>query len=207
MLREKESNLTENSKRHLEIIEGETERLTRLINNVLDFSKIEKGVKEYSFREVQLNNIVEKVLQLMQYTLNMKGFRLETSITKFNDKIYGDEDAILEAIENLITNSIRFSIDDKYIKISTFANNNFACVRVEDKGIGIEQSDIEKIFSPYYRSTNAKITNIDGTGLGLEIVKHIVESHKGNISVESLIDKGSSFTLCFPQLANDNQRG
>ncbi len=207
MLREKESSLTENSKRHLEIIEGETERLTRLINNVLDFSKIEKGVKEYSFREVQLNNIVEKVLQLMQYTINMKGFRLETSITKFSDKIYGDEDAILEAIENLITNSIRFSIDDKYIKISTFANNNFACVRVEDKGIGIKQSDIEKIFNPYYRSTNAKITNIDGTGLGLQIVKHIVESHKGNISVDSLIDKGSSFTLCFPQLANDNQRG
>jgi signal transduction histidine kinase len=205
MLRDKENNLTENSKRHLEIIEGEADRLTRLINNVLDFSKIEKGVKEYSFREVHLNSIVRKVIELMGYTLNIKGFRLETSITDFNDKICGDEDAILEAIENLITNGIRFSIDDKQIRIITFHKNNFACVRVEDKGIGIEQSDIDKIFTPYYRSTNAKKTSIDGTGLGLQIVKHIIDSHKGNISVESVIGEGSAFTLCFPQLISDNQ--
>ncbi len=203
MLQKKEKDLSEKSKGHLEIIEGETDRLTRLINNVLDFSKIEKGVKEYSFREVHFNKIVKNVIELMQYTLKMKGFNLNTEIDDFNDLIYGDADAITEAVENLISNAIRFSTNKKEIVISTFYENNFVCVRVKDNGIGIDPSDINKIFDPFFRSKIAKLRKIEGTGLGLPIVKHIVEEHKGKILIDSIPGEGSVFTLCFPIISNN----
>ncbi|MCK7526113.1 MAG: hypothetical protein MZV64_55160 [Ignavibacteriales bacterium] len=106
MLLQNEKSLSEKSKNHLEIIEGESDRLTRLINNVLDFSKIEKGVKDYSFREVHFNKIVKSVIELMQYTLKMKGFYVTTKLDDFNDLICGDADAITEAVENIISNAI-----------------------------------------------------------------------------------------------------
>ena len=202
MLLENEKRLSDKSKNHLEIIEGETDRLTRLINNVLDFSKIEKGVKEYSFREIHFNKIIKNVIELMQYTLKMKGFNLDTNLEVFDDLIYGDADAITEAIENIISNAIRFSSEKKEIQVFTYAKDNFSCVSVKDNGIGIDQNDLNKIFDPFYRSENAKVQKIEGTGLGLPIVKHIIEAHKGKILIESNPEKGSTFTLCFPILSN-----
>lgn len=207
MLRQNETEISDKSRNHLEIIEGESDRLTRLINNVLDFSKIEKGVKQYYLREVHLNKIVTNVIDIVKYPVKMKGFNLSTEIKDFNDFIRGDEDAITEAIENLISNSIRFSTSAKEIIISTFENNSCACVSVRDYGIGIEQKDLTRIFDQFYRSDHAKSKNIDGTGLGLPIVKHIVEAHHGKILVESSLNEGSKFTLCFPKLikGNDNE--
>jgi signal transduction histidine kinase len=203
MLLENEKYLSEKSKNHLEIIEGETDRLTRLINNVLDFSKIEKGVKDYSFREVHFNKIVKSVIELMQYTLKMKGFILATDLGDFNDLICGDADAITEAIENIISNAIRFSNDSKEISIATYYKDNFACVDVKDYGIGIDSADFQKIYDPFFRSEDAKLKKIEGTGLGLPIVKHIVDEHKGKILIESTKGIGSTFTLCFPVLTNN----
>lgn len=203
MLLQNERSLSEKSKNHLEIIEGESDRLTRLINNVLDFSKIEKGVKDYSFREIHFNKIVKSVIELMQYTLKMKGFYVTTKLDDFNDLICGDADAITEAVENIISNAIRFSSEKKEIIISTFFNERFACISVKDFGIGINQPDISKIFDPFFRSEDAKSKKIEGTGLGLQIVKHIVEEHKGKILIDSLPEQGSVFTLCFPILSND----
>ncbi len=198
MLLNNEKSIADKSKQHLEIIEGETDRLTRMINNILDFSKIEKGVKDYFFREVHLNKIVSGVVDLMYYTLKMNGFKINLNTSEFKDCIVADSDAITEAIENLISNAIRFSNDKKEITVSTFPKDQFACVSVQDYGIGIEKSDFDKIFDPYFRSEIAKQKKIDGTGLGLPIVKHIVEMHKGKILLESSPGQGSTFTLCFP---------
>mgnify|MGYP005841893993 CR=1 FL=1 len=200
LLRQRENNISDTSKSHLEIIEGDTDRLTRLINNVLDFSKIEKGVKEYYLREVHLNKIVKTVIEIVKYSVKIKGFNLSTELMEFNDLILSDEDAITVAIENLISNSIRFSTIRKEIIINTFELNGFACIKVTDYGIGMEQDDLNKIFDQFYGSENARSKNIDGTGLGLPIVKHIVEAHHGNIIVESNLNAGSKFTLCFPKL-------
>ena len=204
MLLQNEKALSDKSKGHIEIIEGETNRLKRLINNVLDFSKIEKGVQCYSFGEIGLNKIVKDVIEMMRYTLKMKGFNLETKIGNFNDLIYADADAITEAIENIITNAIRFSTDKKEITISTYSENNFVCVSVKDNGVGIHQSDFEKIFDPFFRSENVIAKKIDGTGLGLPIVKHIMVEHKGKILIDSTIDVGTVITLCFPTLSNND---
>lgn len=203
MLLENEKSLSDKSKNHLEIIEGETDRLTRLINNVLDFSKIERGIKDYSFREIHFNEIVKNVIERMQYTLKMKSFILKTDLSDFKDLISGDADAITEAIENLISNAIRFSGDQKEITISTYSQDGFVSVRVTDKGIGIHQSDLEKIFNPFFRSEDAKLKKIEGTGLGLPIVKHIVEEHKGKIEIKSTPGSGSTFIMSFPVLKNN----
>lgn len=200
LLRQNESNISESSKSHLEIIEGESDRLTRLINNVLDFSKIEKGIKDYSFHEVHFNKIVKNVLNAMQYTIKMKGISLTAHLNEFNDIIFADEDAVTEAIQNIISNAIRFSLDKKDIIINTFEENNLCCVSVRDFGIGLDTKETDKIFNLFYRSQNARAKNIDGTGLGLPIVKHITDAHNGKIYVESKLGEGSKFTLCFPKI-------
>jgi signal transduction histidine kinase len=203
MLLQNEKHLLDKSKNHLKIIEGETDRLTRLINNVLDFSKIDKGVKEYSFSEIHLNKIVQNVISFMEYSFKMKGFTLQTNLGDINDLIYGDTDAITVAIQNVVSNALRFSRNNKHIIISTNAKDDYVCVSVKDYGIGINESDTKKIFDTFFRSENAKIKKIEGTGLGLPIVKHILDAHGGTILVNSKIGSGSLFTLCFPSLSTD----
>ena len=205
LLRDNEQGITDKAKDYLKIIEGETDRLTRLINNVLDFSKIERGVKEYTFRQVQLNKIVNNVIEILEYQTKIKGFNLLSNLTEFDDTIYGDADAIIEAVVNLITNSMRFSTDRKEILLNTFPQDNFACVCVKDFGIGIEAKEINKIFDQFYRSENVVTKKIEGTGLGLPIVKHIMDSHKGKISVDSTFGEGSKFTLYFPRYDGGNE--
>ena len=203
MLLQNEKSLSDRSKNHLEIIEGETDRLTRLINNVLDFSKIERGIKDYSFREIHLNQIIKNVIERMQYTLKMKGFILKTNLNDFNDLINGDADAIIEAVENIISNAIRFSSDQKEITITTYFQNGFIYVEITDKGISISQTDFKNIFNPFFRSEDAKLKKIEGTGLGLPIVKHIMDEHNGKIEIKSKLGFGSTFVLCFPTLNNN----
>lgn len=201
---ENEKSLSEKSKNHLEIIEGETNRLNRLINNVLDFSKIEKGIKDYSFREVHFNEIIQNEIKLINYVIKMNGFNLKVEINQFNDLIYADDDAIIEALENIISNAIKFSTANKQIIISTYKENDFACVDIKDSGIGIDSSEVKKIFDPYFRSGNAISQNFKGTGLGLSIVKDIVEKHNGKILLKSELGQGSVFTLCFPIISSNN---
>ena len=191
---EEEKNISDKTLRNLKIINGESDRLTRLINNVLDFSKIEKGIKNYSFRKISLNEVVEKVLSIMQYIFLINRFNVHKEIGVFNDCINGDEDALVEALENVITNSIKYSSNRKEILIKTYQKGDYACIMISDKGKGINQEELEKIFEPYVRSDTAT----EGTGLGLSIVKNIVDAHSGNIEIYSQPDKGTDFEIFLP---------
>ena len=191
---EEENNISDKTLRNLKIINGESDRLTRLINNVLDFSKIEKGIKNYSFRKISLNEVVEKVLSIMQYIFLINRFNVHKEIGVFNDCINGDEDALVEALENVITNSIKYSSNRKEILIKTYQKGDYACIMISDKGKGINQEELEKIFEPYVRSDTAT----EGTGLGLSIVKNIVDAHSGNIEIYSQPDKGTDFEIFLP---------
>lgn len=191
---EEENNISDKTLRNLKIINGESDRLTRLINNVLDFSKIEKGIKNYNFRKISLNEVVEKVLSIMQYIFLINRFNVHKEIGVFNDCINGDEDALVEALENVITNSIKYSSNRKEILIKTYQKGDYACIMISDKGKGINQEELEKIFEPYVRSDTAT----EGTGLGLSIVKNIVDAHSGNIEIYSQQDKGTDFEIFLP---------
>lgn len=198
ILRSKENIAPEEKRECLEIIEGESERLARLINNVLDFARVEQGVKEYRFAQVEVNEGVRQVLRSLHYQFKMENCTLLTRLDPENLVVRADPDAFFEAVANLLSNAIKYSPEIKEITVSTFKSNGFAAVRVEDRGAGVPAADLPHIFEPFYRGKNQKTQEAGGTGLGLALVRHMVELHGGKIEVQSEPEKGSVFTLLFP---------
>ncbi len=190
--------ISEKQKNYLDIIEGEADRLTRLINNVLGFAWIEKGTRQYNYDSVSLNDIVQKTLITLEYQLKMEGFIVDKRLSPIAWMVNADADAVMEALINVISNGIKFSVRQKELFISTYRLENFSCIEVRDKGIGIKPEDLQNLFKPFFRSQIAKNKNISGTGLGLSIIKHVMDAHKGKIEVHSIPDEGTSFTLKFP---------
>jgi len=189
--------LPENEKKeYLEIIEGESERLSRLIQNVLDFSKIERGAMNYNFMICDINQIVNDVIQSIKYQLHQKGFKWELSLSKERNEINADADAIKSVLFNLISNSIKYSDLNKYLSVSISRENTNILVTVSDKGIGISESDQKHIFEAYYRSGENTQTAA-GTGLGLTLVQNIMNAHGGKIEVKSKPGEGTTFCLIF----------
>jgi len=192
-------NLSEQTKKeYLKVIEGESDKLAILINNVLDFSKIEKDAKVYCFERTDLNEIVEDVLRSLQYQIKMNNFKIELDLCMNCGKIDADKIAVEEAIVNLMTNAIKYSKEIKKIRIITSANDKYISVAIEDQGIGISGEELKNIFEPFFRSKYKEAKKVSGTGLGLAIVKHIMDAHNGSIDVKSELNKGSCFTLNFP---------
>lgn len=193
---EEEKNISDKTLRNLKIINGESDRLTRLVNNILDYSKIEKGIKEYHFKKVSLNEITDIVLSSMEYIFKINQFTVQKEIEAVDNSINADEDALIEAIQNILSNSIKYSDKTKKIIIKTYNQNGFVCLRISDFGKGISYQELSKIFEPYYRSQSYSAT--EGTGLGLAIVKHIVDAHSGKIEIKSKINEGTDFEISFP---------
>ena len=198
MLRTKEDSSGKKRKEYLSIIEGESDRLAQLIDNVLVYSKIESGVQQYNFDCCNLNNLVTEVLDFMNYQFKINNFELITCLDKEKLLITADKSAVQSVLVNLLSNAIKYSNDIKKIKISTGKDKEFTFVTVEDNGIGIPEQDIDNIFEPFFRSKKQGLSKTNGTGLGLAIVKYIIEYHKGKIEVTSALGKGSIFKLFFP---------
>lgn len=199
-------NLTEEKiNEYLEIIEGESDRLTRLINNVLDYSKIERGALQLNFREVDLVELCKNVLSGLEYQFKMNRFNVELNASDEEIMIFGDYYALSEVLVNLIMNSIKYSHADKNIELSIRQKNDYAVIDVVDCGEGISEEDISNIFEPFFRVKDEKISKTGGAGLGLAIVKHIMDDHKGKVTVESKLGEGSKFSLFFP-LADKNEK-
>jgi signal transduction histidine kinase len=190
---------------YLEIIEGESDRLTRLINNVLDFSKIERGVQQYKFSPANLVEIVKKVLVIMEYQFRMNNFDVNAKYEANNIMANIDADAVSEAIINILSNSLKYYSDKKQINILVKSDDAYATIDIEDKGKGIDPEDLANIFEPFFRSKDLKVDKAGGAGLGLAIVKHIMDAHKGEISVKSIKGKGSTFSLLFPLGKSDDK--
>ena len=194
---------SEKSLNRLNIIDGESNRLRRLIDNILDAGKIEKGIKTYKFEIIELNEILCKVLNEIKHQADMKKqtMNFDNSPTEFY--INGDSDAVERAVINLLTNSIKYSDENASIDISVLSRNGFIGIKVRDSGKGMEQVQLGKIFEPYYRSEKEAELKEKGTGLGLAIVKHIMDAHNGKVEVESEVGKGSTFTLWFPEITDE----
>ena len=197
ILKEHNNFKNENASEYLDIIEGESDRLSRLINNVLNYAKIENGIKEYSFVKMNLNECIDEVIKMMEYQFMMDKFKVEKCF-KENIFIIADRDAVKEVLINLFTNAIKYSLNDKMLRILTESKNKYGVVRIEDAGIGMSKEDIENIFKPFVRLKNSKMKHTGGSGIGLSIVKNIMDAHKGRIEVVSTLGKGSSFILYFP---------
>ncbi len=176
----------------------ETERLTGLVNNILNFSRIESGKKEYHFSNIDLNAVVEKVLSSYQAHTEHLGFTVEIDLAPNLPPVLADAEAVAEAILNVMDNAIKYSGAQKSIKIRTGTTDRMVYAEVEDRGVGIAPEEQSKIFEKFYRVSTGLVHETRGSGLGLTLVRHIMDAHKGDVSVRSRIGEGSTFRLSFP---------
>jgi signal transduction histidine kinase len=182
---------------YMKTIVGETDRLDRMVTNVLDSSKIERGVKQYHMRDTDLREIVAHVLASMKYQLDTHGFHVEYKEPKRRMPVHSDPDGVAEALMNLIANAIKFSSNKKYLKLSLSRKGDRVVCAVQDKGCGIPPAALPHIFERFYRDP-ASSASVQGVGLGLPLVKHIMDEHGGGVDVASTPGKGSTFILWFP---------
>lgn len=192
------------------IIRKESERLTALINNILDFSRIEAGRKEYDFRETDVAELVRSTLDAYRYQIEQQGFEFEEKIDTNIPPMHVDREAIARALVNLVNNALKYSSDEKFICVKLYRTNGTLKLEVADKGIGITRREQAKIFEKFYRTGDPLVHNTRGSGLGLSLVRHITHAHGGEVEVESTPGKGSKFTVSLPlaaaeQTASDSE--
>jgi signal transduction histidine kinase len=179
------------------IIRKESERLTALINNILDFSRIEAGRKEYDFRETDLCELVRNTLESYRYQIEQHGFTFEEKISEV-PPLKVDREAMARSLVNLVNNALKYSQDRKYIGVNLYRENGAVKLEVVDHGIGIPASEQDKIFEKFYRVGDPLVHNTKGSGLGLSLVQHIARAHGGDVAVYSTPGAGSKFTITLP---------
>jgi len=179
------------------IIRKESERLTALINNILDFSRIEAGRKEYDFRETDMSELVHNTLDSYRYQLEQSGFQFEEKIDEV-PPMRVDREAMARSLLNLVNNALKYSQDRKFIGVNLYRDNGSVKLEVVDQGIGIPHQEQQKIFEKFYRVGDPLVHNTKGSGLGLSLVRHIVQAHGGEVSVDSAPGQGSKFTIQLP---------
>jgi two-component system, OmpR family, phosphate regulon sensor histidine kinase PhoR len=181
----------------LKVIDSESDKLRRLIDNILDYARIEKGMKTYNQKPMNLCQVVNKSVESMKYQFMISKQTIEVCIASDEIIINADEDAVERAITNLLTNAIKYSSAESKTILSVRKVKGNALIEVKDHGRGISDEDLKNIFEPFKRGKAVKAKKIEGTGLGLGIVKHIMDAHKGKIEVQSEPGKGSTFSLFF----------
>jgi two-component system phosphate regulon sensor histidine kinase PhoR len=190
-------NSPEKRKEYEEIIFKETNRLTNIVNKILNFSQIEAAKRVYNPTSININDLVNELMHDYAYHVERNGFTYEIHLTEDLPKIEIDREALYEALVNLIDNSIKYSPNEKFLSICTGQKENAVWVEVTDHGMGIPTDRVKMIFDKFYRVTEGNVQSTRGAGLGLALVSHIVDSHGGDIEVESTPGKGSTFRLIF----------
>jgi len=179
------------------IIRKESERLTALINNILDFSRIEAGRKEYDFRETDMCELVRNTLESYRYQIEQNGFTFEEKIAEV-PPLNVDREAMARSLVNLVNNALKYSQDRKHIRVNLYREDGTVKLEVVDQGIGIPANEQHRIFEKFYRVGDPLVHNTKGSGLGLSLVQHIARAHGGDVVVESTPGAGSKFTITLP---------
>jgi len=180
------------------LIHSESCRLSGLINNILDFSQIERGRKEYKFAPENVGEVVENLLDTYRQQIQSQGFELSLDVERQLPQAMIDCDAISRAVLNLVNNAVKYSPQVKKISVRVQRMGEGIAIEVADYGIGIARSEQKRIFEKFYRAGSELVHDTKGSGLGLSLVKHIVEAHQGKVTVESAPGKGSVFTILLP---------
>lgn len=183
---------------YLDTILSESERLGRLVENVLDFAKIEQGTRIYSMRSVRLEEVVEEAARVMRFPLRQSGFTLDLAAERTLPSIQADRDALLQAVLNLMTNAMKYSDKSRRIGLDLRREGDAALIAVADSGVGIAPEELTHIFERFYRGPANQNRHIPGAGLGLTLVAHIARAHGGDVSVRSSPGAGSTFTIRLP---------
>lgn len=181
----------------LHVINRESDRLTRMINNVLEFSRIEGQGKGRELKEGNLSEVVSRTLEVYRHLLVREGFSIDLSLPGGDlPPVKYDYEEVTQAILNLLDNARKYSGDSKLIEVRLFGRNSYVVLEVADHGVGIPLEEKTDIFQAFYRARNSRPGS--GVGLGLYIVRNIMQAHGGKVEVESALGKGSRFQLFFP---------
>ncbi len=180
------------------IIYKASERLCRLINDLLDLSKLESSRMKLVFQDIDISTTIKKVVSIIETQAKSKQIQLILNIPKNIPMIKADDSKLSQVFLNLLDNAIRYTPGGGNITISAFSKDGTIQIDVSDTGIGIPEKDIQRMFERFYRVDRARSIETGGTGLGLSIVKHIVQAHNGDIWVRSEMGKGSTFSFTIP---------
>jgi two-component system phosphate regulon sensor histidine kinase PhoR len=203
MLQDGEANDEKSRHEFYEIIATETNRLHRLIENILNISRIESGVVKVVREPISLPGVVKQVLEVAVVQAKAKNIKIVENLQPVYSQVEADRDMIYQAVMNLVSNAVKYTREGGTVtvRVSTDEQRKVVLCEIADNGLGIPPEDLPKIFDKFYRvQANSKIAK--GTGLGLTLVKHIIETvHEGKITVTSEVGKGSTFGFELPLMS------
>jgi two-component system, OmpR family, phosphate regulon sensor histidine kinase PhoR len=185
---------------YYETLVGETGRLQRLVETLLNFGRMEAGARQYRFEEMDAATLVERVVKEFEPQMAGSGRQIDVSGTTANHKIEADPEALSVALRNLVDNALKYSPNHPTVWIEVASESQFVAIRVRDKGAGIAPSERKAIFQKFVRGSAAVSGNVKGTGVGLAMVRRIVAAHGGEIRMTSELGQGSTFTMLLPAM-------
>jgi len=180
------------------IIKEENRRMNKQVETILQASLLDRQEQQLNLRPIHAHVVIQESMENFHLQLEGKGGRAECQLNAKNDLIEADEVHFTNLITNLIDNAVKYSKDAPLIRITTHSTTKSLIIRIEDNGIGMSKETQRRIFEKFYRAHTGNLHNVKGFGLGLSYVKTIVEAHKGKIKVDSVVGKGTTFTLEFP---------
>jgi two-component system phosphate regulon sensor histidine kinase PhoR len=184
------------------IIKEENKRMNRQVETILQAALLDRQLVQLNLKKMHAHDLINSALSNINLQVDEIHGRLEVSLKATDDIILADEVHFTNLISNLLDNAVKYSKDELRIVISTLTEGNRLKVKIEDNGIGMSKETTNRIFEKFYRAHNGNLHNVKGFGLGLNYVKTMVDAHHGNVKVESVLGKGSSFFLSFPIVKN-----
>lgn len=185
-------------RRYYDVLVEQSERLSLLVNRVLDFARMEDGHHAFTMQAIDVNAFLDDLVSDIEHRVDHEGFVIRKEVEPDLPRLNGDLDALKQAVSNLIDNAVKYSGDSRELIVRGFAENGQVVVAVQDFGKGMDAAERSRVFERFYRGGDPLARSVKGTGLGLTMVKHIVEGHGGHIDVESTPGRGSTFTVRLP---------
>ncbi len=183
----------------LKLMADECTRLSHFLQNILDAGRIERDSRHYTMEKADLSALILDVAKLFEHRLAKDGFILYKEVPAHPVRLNLDSDAVKQALTNLLDNAIKYSADQKEIRLRLVEKQERVELSVEDKGIGIAPRELKHIFDGFFRGAKARLQNPSGVGIGLKLVKHIMLAHGGTVELTSRTGQGSVFCLVFPK--------
>ena len=189
----------EEGDKFLKRISRETTRLNTLVENILDFARLEAGQRTFRFTEVDLVELVRETMDSFRLRIEDQGFALTLDLPERLPRVRGDASALAQCLLNLLDNAVKYSRHRKEVRVWAGERDGGVAVSVSDRGVGIAARDQKRIFEKFVRIEDGLVHDVKGTGLGLSLVQQIIRAHNGRVEVHSAPGEGSTFTLWLPK--------
>ena len=197
-LKQNRATSRDKQEQYLDTIASESNRLARLVDNVLNFSRLERRAKEFDFQPVNIGEVVGAAVEAYRFYAEQHGAMISLNVARDLPQIAADAEAISQMVINLVDNAVKYSEEEGEITVNVFHRGDNIVIQVVDRGVGINEEDMKKIFDKFYRGENVANLGTGGTGLGLTLAKAVAEAHGGDIQVRSVEGTGSRFSAILP---------